>query len=84
MDYGWSIKKEDWLKLDEMLSMEENRRWHRVRLDPTDRDSVPQSPGVYMICAKSIDACSKLPPYVYSPMYVGKAEVSLRKRFLRY
>ena len=84
MDRGWSINPEDWVALEKALSWTEN--WHSVLLTPNDRDMVPESPGVYAICAPPPNAIGEDSSTMFhslaSPLYVGRAESNIKSRFL--
>ncbi|TRZ65694.1 MAG: GIY-YIG nuclease family protein [Comamonadaceae bacterium] len=79
MRYGWSLEKEDWTILHQLLS---DTKWTRVYLEREYKDSIPNKPGVYIICGKTEaigfmgEAISKL----NNAVYVGQS-INLKGRF---
>ena len=57
-----------------------NHNWHLLRLRDSDKESVPNQPGVYTLLTVPDVAAHPACSYV---MYVGQA-VSLRRRFSEY
>lgn len=75
---GWSLDDLIWRR---MRNEFEERAWRKHPLDMTYLDSIPQSPGVYAICATaSNDKRCRLRDIV-CPIYAGHATV-LRRRFV--
>lgn len=81
MRYGWTLKATDWHKLAEITS---GTTWGHTALDSLYRDTVPDEPGVYAICARAGTATDGLLCCLYDAVYIGKAELSLRRRFLEH
>ena len=76
---GWSLNMDDWQQLSSVLNEVE---WRFTRLNRRNRDSVPRSPGIYIL-ATDADYTSqryKMPKGVSGVIYVGRSE-SLRDRF---
>lgn len=81
MQHGWTLEKQKWNHLLEIVS---GTRWSKTWLDQLYRDNIPESPGVYAICAKfkTSDSSQSLFKALYEVIYVGKSAVSLHSRFL--
>ncbi len=88
---GWSLNTEDWQTL-EALFREHNGwiPWRNVPLNPNHRFLVPDTPGVYGICAtppltvSSRGSKGHVPTMFQElavPLYVGMSESSLQRRF---
>jgi len=67
-----------WPELWETYTLD--HEWHLFRLRESERDSVPNQPGVYALLAVPSVAAHPASSYV---MYVGKT-LSLRRRFSEY
>ena len=80
MPHGWSLEREDWIGLSELLV---ERRWKHVKLGELYQDSVPNSSGVDSLCTAPPDFAGKAVPKLYNAVYVGKA-TSLRRRYLQH
>lgn len=81
MQHGWTLDKQKWQHL---LTAVSRTRWSKTRLDQLYRDSIPESPGVYAICARVPDFNQFLFKALYEIIYVGKSNVSLHSRFLNH
>ena len=84
MDKGWSINHKDWKALEQALPR--GNSWNSVLLTPNDQSVVPESPGVYAICAQppsimGSDQCAIFQSLA-SPIYIGRSEFSIKSRFL--
>lgn len=83
MDKGWSINTEDWEALGQVLHGSET--WNSVLLTPNDQVLVPESPGVYAICAPPPNAAGSDRNTMFhslaSPLYIGRSESSIKARF---
>ena len=75
---GWSKSNQDWKNLAKIIDKNEIK-WNRIKnLSSNSVISVPESPGLYMLCST--------PPennldYFFTPLYIGKSK-SLRTRLL--
>ena len=81
MKHGWSLEKEEW---GEMLQLMSDTSWKKARLIPLETSDVPDCAGVYAICI-SLSECgvNELRSLkLCNPIYIGKAGTSLRNRFL--
>ena len=82
---GWSIELTPWKALKEV--MESSSSWRcRYGLSSDHRDSVPEKPGVYVICAQppiipSVRGKDDFFPKLVTPLYVGLSKPSIRDRF---
>src|SRR5215204_5800314 len=81
MRYGWSLDKEQWQTLIRSAAV---MTWKRARLRELDRDSIPNRPGVYVICAKVKGFSQGVFSELYNVIYAGQDGVSLRRRFLEH
>jgi hypothetical protein len=81
MRYGWSLDKEQWQTL---IRTTATITWSRVHLRDLDRDSIPERPGVYVICAKVKGFGQGVFSELYNVIYAGQDGVSLRRRFLEH
>ena len=84
MRYGWSLTEEDWNRLPDGIVR--NEKWRAVQLTIGDDVSVPDGPGVYVVCSappgwqRSRSLSRELFEFLYCPVYVGRSE-NLRRRF---
>ena len=76
---GWSLSKDDWQVLTEVLA---NVEWRKTWLNELYQDSVPPSAGIYLLVADEHHLAYRyrLPNGLSSVLYVGRSE-SLRDRF---
>ncbi len=83
MRYGWTFEKQDW---DNLLEVVNGTYWSRTKLDSLYQNNVPEVPGVYVICFKLGALNFNQLPFrdLYSIIYVGRSEKSIRTRFLRH
>ena len=81
MRRGWSLESSAWEDLRSVLGAVE---WSSVRLRTLDRDSVPQSPGIYLMVAKPTRDFSPKLSQLMGVVYVGIDRSSLRRRFLEH
>jgi len=81
MRNGWSLVKEDWKRLVVRVA---GTNWGHVSLDPLYRDTVPDSAGVYMICASTRITNQLVFSRLYEVVYAGQEGASLRRRFLEH
>lgn len=85
MRYGWSLVRSEWLRLPSDLVT--GQPWRAVQFNMADANSVPATPGVYLICAsppgrrhsRTISS-NDLFGLLYTAIYAGKSE-NLRRRF---
>jgi len=78
MRYGWALEETRWKPL--WLSMS-GLQWNSLSLLRTNGALIPESCGVYMICASPMRASEKVRvPPLYNAIYVGRSS-NLRKRF---
>ena len=81
LHHGWSLEIEDWERLRNSLN-DLDLDWKIAPLKNTRKDSIPNTPGVYLISGE--------PPFnLYqeyfnfrTPLYVGISQTNLRNRFL--
>jgi len=85
MRHGWSLVKLEWNSIPHKLV--NSKIWRSVQFNISDINSVPSSPGVYIICSsppgrRRNDKVSPndLFALLYNAIYVGKSE-NLRERF---
>jgi hypothetical protein len=81
MRYGWSLDREHWQIL---ITNAGAITWNRVHLRDLDRDSIPDRPGIYLICAKVKGLTQGVFNELYNVIYAGQEGVSLRRRFLEH
>ena len=81
---GWSINSEDWYALEQALPSDFT--WKSVLLTPTDQSMVPESPGVYAICAPPPNATIPDKKTMFNhlsiPVYIGCSETNIKSRFI--
>jgi len=86
MRRGWSINPSDWSGLSHALTA--TPTWNSVLLTPNDRHMVPESPGIYAICAPPPVARNSIDRTMFqslaTPIYIGRSESSIRDRFLEH
>ncbi len=80
MDYGWSLDRTDWERVERICDDISPGPWRRVPLHRNSSSGVPDAAGIYVICAKPADQFRGFFPSLYSALYVGKATL-LRNRF---
>ena len=84
MRYGWSLQGGSWRRLPTGAL-----KWGTVRLTLNDRNAVPNTPGVYAMCAappghkRGGGRGFNLFKILYAPLYVGQAR-DLRARFIQH
>ena len=81
MKHGWSIEEDDWKMLVQVIDLV---HWKSVSLRDLDQESVPSKPGVYAISANLLGINKGNLKEIRNIIYVGKATVSLRQRFLQH
>ncbi|MCY4193454.1 MAG: hypothetical protein OXF04_04050 [bacterium] len=76
---GWSLSKDNWRKLTEVLA---NVEWGMTRLNKLYQGSVPRSAGIYLLITDSDNIAQqyKLPKGISTVLYVGRSDC-LRDRF---
>lgn len=79
MEYGWSVEESSWNKL-EIFCDQHELNWKKKQFDRIHSDEIPPNPGVYTICVTPPEDLP-LGKDLYTPIYIGKAEVSLQRRF---
>ena len=84
--YGWTLDQKDWNHLVHLCSergITATTRWREVTLAPESRTSVAEKPGVYFIVAQASHQGDELGflRSIMCPIYIGKADSSLRDRF---
>ena len=83
MQHGWTLNKQKW---DYLLPVVSGTHWSKTQLNQLNRDSIPETSGVYAICVKldirDFNQC--LFRVLYEIIYVGKSAVSLHNRFLKH
>ena len=79
---GWSLSKDDWQRLAQLLDGVE---WRTTKLDPLFQDDVPPTPGVYIFMTDSqrISCVYRLPEGISNVIYVGRS-TRLKNRFLQH
>ena len=86
MDKGWSIDKEDWQALEKALL--KAKIWKSVLLTTNDQSLVPETSGVYAICARPPIATKQERKTFFhclaSPLYIGRSESNIKLRFLEH
>lgn len=84
MKYGWSLEPDVWQVLGKRTKF---YRWQKVILEKDYSKQVPQSSGIYLICAsvktKQKPTNGGVMDYLYNAIYVGQSE-NLRNRFLKH
>lgn len=78
MQYGWSADKLIWARLVQALPVA--IQWRLVQLRSNNSNSVPDHPGVYVICGAPPAPGPIVQIDLYNALYVGQA-TKLRKRF---
>ena len=88
---GWSLNTEDWQRLESLFREHDQWiPWRSVTLNPRNIFEVPDTPGVYGICATPPvavgprESTSNGPTMFQSlavPLYVGMSESSIQRRF---
>jgi len=81
MEHGWRLTRESWNALGQRL---EGRRWRKALFRQRYRDTIPQSSGVYAICAPPpVHVREFVPKGLYEVLYVGLS-TNLQNRFLQH
>ena len=84
MKRGWSINSEDWKALQKVSLR--TKTWKSVLLTMNDQALVPETPGVYAICARPPIATepdsNTLFHSLSTPLYIGRSEWNIKSRFL--
>ena len=79
MQHGWTLEKQKW---DNLLINIGKTHWSKVQFNQLYQDLVPETPGVYAICARLRGFNQSLFTALYEIIYVGRSKDSLRNRFL--
>lgn len=83
MDKGWSIDPKDWGALDQVLPR--SGTWRYVLLTPSDEPMVPETPGIYAICAPPPNATGPNKNTMFhslaTPIYIGRSASNIKSRF---
>jgi len=76
---GWSLSRDDWRKLTEVLV---NVKWRMTWLNERYQDSVPRSAGIYLLITNDGTIAQQygLPKGISNVLYVGRSDC-LRDRF---
>ena len=76
---GWSLSKDDWQKLTEILA---NVEWGMTKLDKIFQGSVPSSAGIYLLITDGDNIAQqyRLPIGISTVLYVGRSNC-LHERF---
>lgn len=86
MKKGWSIKMEDWNALKDVSLR--SKTWTSVLLTINEQALVPESPGVYAICARPPVSTQQGPNSLFhhlsTPLYIGRSEHNIKSRFLHH
>ena len=79
MRYGWSLNAELWQTLSKAVH---DYDWQRAYLESDYTNSVPNSSGVYLICASTsrIPIRGTVMERLYNAIYVGQTK-NLKQRF---
>ncbi|WP_419841845.1 hypothetical protein [Candidatus Poriferisodalis sp.] len=79
---GWSLEVTEWRQLESVLH---GAKWRSLPLDGLFRDSVPESPGIYLLLTKrdGLGERYQIPEDLVNALYVGRSE-NLRRRFLEH
>lgn len=80
MQYGWSLDATKWRALLDAISTLE-LSFSRSRLEKLYASDIPRKPGVYLICTSAPGADDVFISELYTAIYVGKSDKSLRSRF---
>lgn len=81
--HGWQLNSTFWSRLANACGP---RKWKRTYLEDTYRFSMPNAPGVYLICVSALDGLDttggehRLYKQLYNAIYVGQT-TNLRNRF---
>ena len=77
--HGWSLDREKWEHLASSISV---CNWEKVNFSPSMASSVPEEPGVYMLCSVPPECPESLKKIkLNNVMYAGMATKSIRDRF---
>jgi len=79
MRHGWTLETQKW---DDLLISISRTYWSKVPFNQLYQDFVPETPGVYTICARLRGFNQNLFTVLYEIIYVGMSKDSLRTRFL--
>ena len=77
---NWSLERETWAALRSYCENNE-LSWSTVQFQRAMSASIPERPGMYLICAKPPVNFALTNPPLNTIIYVGKADTSIRKRF---
>ena len=84
MKRGWTLEKTHWDNIDPILL--DSNRWKEVPFVNSLVDEIPKKPGIYVLIGSPpisiVTAQHALFSIVHNPLYVGKAEISIRDRFI--
>ena len=84
MEKGWSINQADWKDLEQVIP--KNKAWSSVLLTSNEHVMVPETAGVYAICASppvsTVTTTKSLFSSLASPIYVGRSETNIKNRFI--
>lgn len=67
-----------------MIGRVASTNWKQVNLESLYQDTVPESSGVYIICASPPNSEPPVFSRLYEVIYAGQEGVSLRRRFLEH
>ncbi len=81
MEYGWRLSRGYWQELDEHIR---GLTWFFLPFDNVHVRSVPEKPGVYLICARPPIIAHDPHKRFFNVLYAGRSESSLRDRFKKH
>jgi hypothetical protein len=81
MRYAWHLDLDAWKQLAAQIR---SLKWIRKPFDESFAYQVPQSPGVYLICARPPMLGSRPHRDFHNVIYAGRSSTSLQQRFLKH
>lgn len=78
MRHGWRLAEEAWQAARRAFNVHD---WCHCSLTDTNRSLIPQSAGVYLLCARPLGTCAlDTAPALYDAIYIGRSS-NLRDRY---
>jgi hypothetical protein len=78
---NWALKSEPWTVLSSLLA-DPSLSWSHAPFTAGVAAGIPERPGIYALCARPVATLGEGAPQLRTLLYVGKAERSIRSRFL--
>jgi len=79
MRYGWTLDRVAWKRLSGLVS---ELQWRNVPFERLHATAIPETPGVYLVCARTPIVASSPFADFFNVFYAGVSTTSIRTRFI--